>query len=264
MQHGKDGYDSAGDGGIDGHWVKFIDWNGNQDRLADGPKLAADSSDATKITYFTPRVGGLQAGVSFTPDTNAKGQKLSTDTTGGFENTWGFGVNFVKKVGGASVAVSAVGHVGNAEDKKTAKAANLTEVIDGKATDITFEGREDLHAWAVGASVGYGAWSVGGGYSDSGDGGEATVGGDGDATSWHVGGAYTQGPVSIGLSYLHAEVDVTGGSDEGDAIVGAVNYTVGGGARVFVEVSWFDTDDANDSTKDYEGVGFVLGSAVKF
>ena len=256
MQHGAQKAHTAGDGGVDGDWVDAIDWNAVNGRLVPSAKLDQDSSDAVKATYFTPRVGGLQLGVSFTPDTDTKGRSISGDQDGKFESSWGIGVNFVKKIGGANVAISAVGHIAESEVKKT------VTVINSNTSTTTFSRAEDLRAWAVGASVGYGNWRVGANYQDNGDGGEST--GGLDSTSFAVGVGYSQGPVNLGVSYLHSEVeDSAGGEDEGDAVVVGATYSLGGGASVYGDFFWFDTEDqAGVGVND--GVGFLIGTAVKF
>ena len=249
---GKGAYSSAGDGGVDGDWVKFVDWNGVNGRMADGPKMALDTGDHTKITYFTPRVGGLQGGVSFTPDTGADGNDLDQDNSGDFENSWGLGFNYKGKFDAVKVTVGAGAHIADAED-------------DFSSTTGVTTGLEDARAWWVGAEIGSGAWSVGGGYSDSGDGGEKTSNTfDDDSTSWHAGVGYKQGAVILGVSYLHAEVETSGGDDEGDVVAVSGTYILGGGAKVFADLFWFDTDDASDSTRDNEGYGFLVGAGVKF
>ena len=236
----------AGAGGVDGHWDDYVGWREVNSRFAHEPTLTEDSSDATKISYFTPRIGGLQVGVSFTPDTGAAGQSLSTSDGGDFENTWGFGVQFKKKFGGVKVAAAVVGHFGEIEDEPG-------------------EDKEDLAAWMVGAEIGYGGWKVGGAYQDNGDGGEDVSSSDQDSTAWDVGLGYSSGPVILGLSYLHAEVEVPGeGDDEGDTVNFGATYMLGGGAKVFAEVFWFDTESAISTNTNNEGYGFILGAGVKF
>ena len=248
MQHGAQKAHSAGDGGVDGDWVDAIDWNGGgiSGRLVDGAKMERDSSDAMKATYFTPRVGGVQLGVSFTPDEGTSGRRADADDDGDFSATWGIGANFVKKIGGASVAVSAVGHIGDPED----------------------ETEEDLRAWAAGASIGYGNWRVGANYQDLGETGTAKIDTSEDSTSFSVGVGYSQGPINLGVSYIHSEVDfpALSGEDEGDAVVVGATYSLGGGASVYGDVFWFDTDHdhTGDSGPGNEGVGFLIGTAVKF
>ncbi len=238
----------AGDGGIDGNWQDFIDARPTNGRLFDEPDDNLDSSDATKISYFTPRIGGVSAGVSFTPDTGAIGQATDTDDGDDFLNTWGIGVDFKKKFGKVKVLVSGAVHLGDNEDETT----------------------EDLLTWGVGAHIGYGNWQVAGGYVDNGDSGESKSNvGDDDATGWSAGVGYTQGPVHLGVSYLHSEVgDVSGSGagkdDESDVIVVGATYMLGGGARVFTDIFWLDTVSADTGGTDNEGVGFLVGAQVKW
>ncbi len=261
MQHNaKNAVGGAGDGGVDGDFYDAFHWDSVNSRFIAGAKLEPDSGDDTKITYFTPRVGGLQAGVSFTPDLGSAGRKQGPDNNGDFESAWGFGVNFVQKIGGAKVSVSGVAHIAESEVKKT------VTVINSNTSTTSFSRAEDLRAWAVGAAVGYGNWTVGAGYTDSGDGGESkTIIGDDDSTSWNAGIGYSQGPVKLGLSWIHVEVeDPAGGEDEGDAVILGATYSLGGGASVYGDFFWFDTDSANTPADDNEGVGFLIGTAVKF
>ena len=248
MQYHSSTAHKAGDGGVDGDFYDAIDWNAANSRFAAGAKLSEDTGDDPKITYFTPRVGGLQAGVSFTPDLGGNGRNTSADDAASddFQSSFGFGVNFVQKFGGAKVQVSAVGHIAEHEDDDATP-------------------KEELRAWAVGAAVNYGNWAVGGSYQDVGDGGEFKSVGDDDATSWNAGVGYSEGPVKLGLSYIHAEVeDPAGGEDEADAVIFGVSYSLGGGASVYGDFFWFDTDSAASGGTDNDGVGFLIGTAVRF
>ena len=64
--------------------------------------LISDGSDATKITYMTPVMGGVQAGVSYLDGTD---DGTGTSVYGHGLQT---GVKFSQDMGGASVAASAV------------------------------------------------------------------------------------------------------------------------------------------------------------
>jgi predicted porin len=241
----------AGDGGIDGNWQDFIDVLPTNSRLFDEPDDNLDSGDATKISYFTPRIGGVSAGVSFTPDTGAHGQATDTDETTGNSagdvlNTWGIGVDFKKKISGVSVLVSGVVHLGDPQN----------------------EAFEDLLTWGIGANIGFGNWQIAGGYVDNGDSKQAKSNtDDDDASGWSAGIGYSQGPVHLGLSYLHSEVeDGANGDDESDIFVLGATYMLGGGARVFTDIFWLDTDEADrtGSVTDNEGFGFLVGAQVKW
>jgi predicted porin len=247
-QGGEQAVKKAGSGGVDGHWDDFVDWTAVNSRFANEPTLKQDTSDANKVTYFSPRVGGVSFGVSFTPDKGAIGQATNTDNSSDFENTWGLGVEYKQKFGGVKVAVAGVAHIADNED----------------------ESREDLRAWMVGGNVAFkaggGTVTFGGAYQDNGDGGEKkTVVGDDDMRAWDLGLGYNTGPVYLGVSYLHTEVEKgSDGEDEGDTINVGATYMLGGGARVFAEVYWFDTESAESDGTFNEGFGFIIGSGVKF
>jgi predicted porin len=238
----------AGSGGVDGHWDDFVDWTAVNSRFANEPTLKNDTSDHTKVSYFSPRVGGVQVGVSFTPDTGAIGQATNTDNSSDFENTWGLGINYKQKFGGVKVGIAGVTHIADAEN----------------------ETKEDLRAWMIGGYVKVkalgGEVALGGAYQDNGDGGQnkSTVGDD-DMRAWDLGVGYNTGPVYLGVSYLHTEVDKgSDGEDEGDTLNFGATYMLGGGARVFAEVFWFDTESAESDGTFNEGMGFIVGSGVKF
>ncbi len=236
----------AGSGGIDGSWDDFIDARPVNGRLWDEVDDNEDTSDATKIIYYTPRVGGFGAGISFTPDTGANGQAHSTsDDSEDEQNSFAFGADFKKKFGGVKVHIAAAGHIGDSED----------------------EDLEDVEAWSVGASVGFGGWKIGANYMNKGDSLEKKSDTfDNDAWAWTAGIGYSQGPVHLGVSYLHSEVEVDEvDDDESDTIVVGATYVLGGGARVFADVFWLDQDAGDPaSVSENEGVGFLVGVGVKF
>ncbi len=233
---------AAGDGGVDGNWQDFIDSRPASSRLWDEPDDNEDTSDATKIIYYTPRIGGFGAGVSCTPDRGAHGQDISTDDGDEFLNSFAFGADFKKKFGGVKVHIAAAGHLADAEDETV----------------------EDVAAWSVGAVIGYGGWKLGGNYMTKGDSLQSKGTDDDDAFAWTAGIGYSQGPVHLGAAWLHSEVEVTSSTEhESDTLVVGATYMLGGGAKVFADVFWLDQDDAG-GTSSNEGVGFLLGVGVKW
>ena len=96
----------AGSGGIDGDAANVVDV---------GP---TGSDDAIKASYYTPRVRGVQVGLSFTPDTvdiadqAALGDDI--DDEGRFEDHVGVGVNWVANIKDADILAAIVGSFGQA------------------------------------------------------------------------------------------------------------------------------------------------------
>ena len=61
--------------------------------------------DKNKISYYTPRIGGVQAGGSYVPNTGQEGG--TADLKNNDNDAWSIGANYVGEFGGANVAVSA-------------------------------------------------------------------------------------------------------------------------------------------------------------
>lgn len=91
--------------------------------------IAGDTSDATKVSYFSPRFSGLQIGASLTPTPN-DGDEFKVD--GSWEDHYGLGVNYDNTFGGVRVRASVV---------YSAASSNVASV-------------EDTAAWSVGGIVG--------------------------------------------------------------------------------------------------------------
>ncbi len=115
---------AAGTGGIDGDLPIL---------LTTGAIL--DTGDAAKVTYFTPRVAGFQAGISYVPDVD-----LGPVVTEDFIEA---GVNFVGQFAGFDLGVSAV-----------------ATLPDG------FEEIGDSAAWAVGGTAGFAGLNFGASYGN--------------------------------------------------------------------------------------------------
>ncbi|MSO55051.1 MAG: porin, partial [Rhodospirillales bacterium] len=143
-----------GQGASDGDISSII--NTRSVGSAMGPDLLGDSGDATKITYYTPRVMGFQFGVSYTPDTGHDlGEPVLNDDTAEYRNNWGFGLNYTEKYGDFTVGAAIVGI--SAIPDKTVTSSGST------STDI-----EDAMSYSIGGFVTWKEWSVGGHYGDSG------------------------------------------------------------------------------------------------
>lgn len=97
---------AAGTGGIDGDTENL------------GDVQVVTSGDAAKISYYTPRIGGLQLGASFAPDTGDEegDSDTSDDASEDFEDHLGVGLNFVQAFGDHEVGAAVVGSFGSSEE----------------------------------------------------------------------------------------------------------------------------------------------------
>lgn len=114
-----------------------------------------DLEDATKISYYTPRISGWQAGVSFTPDTGNTGTSatISGDNSGDIKQAIGYGVNYSNSFGNVGFALSATGETGQSENPTTATAVK----------------RNDLQAYDVGAMMTFFGITLGASYGNWGN-----------------------------------------------------------------------------------------------
>ena len=71
--------------------------------------------NATKLTYYTPRVNGWQVGASYAPDTGNKGSYLTGSSNGDLKNVISWGLNYADNVDNLGIAFSITGEHGKAE-----------------------------------------------------------------------------------------------------------------------------------------------------
>jgi predicted porin len=212
------------------------------------------TSDANKITYFTPRFGGFQLGVSYTPNIDSRGGNrqafnLNTDNDeGDLAGVIGVGANFVESFNGIDVAVS--GGYEYADNE----AADATP-----ATGTAFDATEDYDSWSVGANIGYAGFTVGGSYNKS-DNGMS----QGDATFWDAGVSYGTGPWAVSFTYANSEQEngAGAGDDERDQYEVGATYKLSPGVSVVGSLQYFDEN--NDSTVDIDGWGAAVGTKLSF
>jgi predicted porin len=210
------------------------------------------ASDANKITYFTPRFGGFQLGVSYTPNIDSRGGNrqafnLNTDNDeGDLSGVIGVGANFVESFDGIDVAVSGGYEYADNEAAETGGGA-------------TFGATEDYDSWSVGANVGYAGFTVGGSYNKS-DNGVS----QGDATFWDAGVSYGTGPWAVSFTYANSEQEngAGAGDDERDQYEVGATYKLSPGVSVVGSLQYFDEN--NDSTVDIDGWGAAVGTKLSF
>ena len=199
-------------------------------------------SDASKVAWYSPTVGGIRVGVSFTPEAGtddaaapdfAEGGGRYNNEAGEQSEVVGIGGNWSGDFGGASVSVGG---------------GYTTASAEAPAAD-----EEDREEWIVGARASMDAISVGGNYSEDNNGG-----GDG-RTTWVVGMSYSGfGPATYGVRY----VDTSVGERDGSAASVGFSLPIGSGLSVGGELQFWDVE-TSDGTPNSATVG-IIGTTVRF
>lgn len=230
-------------GGIDGDWFRFAvapaaGFIVRPDLpVSHGGVLTPGATEnATKITYYSPRFSGFQVGLSFAPNTGDRGQTSQYfDLNGQFEDVISGGVSYNNQFDQVALGLSATFEIG----------------------DSTVPALEDLEAWALGASVGFGGFSVAASYGDV----EGFAGAN-DADYWTLGGAYDFGSFGLSATYLDSSVDTGAGDNDFQNLSLGADYAAAPGLTPYVELNFFEYDGV--AGLDNDGTVFIVGTQLAF
>ena len=230
------------------------------------------TNDANQITYFTPRFSGFQVGVSYAHDSSQD----KNSPVGNLTDIFSAGANYVNSFGAFDIAMSATYSTGNSTG--TAGVAGTPAVAGVQITPLSgivtqfgttpgprqivlrdpvaavagtaATGEADPTEYALGMTVGYAGFSVGGSYGNA----------DNDRGSerdfFDVGVSYTTGPWATSFTYSNTDNnDVS----EVDQFIAGVNYKLGPGVLAGAYAGYMDVDVDNGEDLD----GFVIGTGFK-
>lgn len=286
---------TAPDGGIvvdEGDLMNIDAWvNTGISSYLDTPvgttNLRLTDNDSGKFTYITPRFAGLQAGVSFIPQTEGSGGDdnngayfiRTTASSAGYQgaqistarsrykNGWAGGVNYTHTLGGVGVQSS----------------LGAMYFDRGKQSLVTANG-SNLFAWNAGLQISLAGFSVGGAYIDSPNKNtlhatNATTGGISSYSlggySYTVGAAYEFGPYKVGLDYMYGQspgvVSSTDpflrrnlGHDQSlQQAVLSGTWTMGPGIRLVGGAFAYDLKTDSPQITGYNNQGIGAATAVK-
>ena len=255
MAYGGENVFTAGSGydGGAGSAFNFIGARKASPNLGTG---GADTGDASKITYYTPRFSGFQLGVSYTPDSgNNLASNISSGDTTDLVNVVEAGVNYVEKFGDVDFRVHLTGGTGN---------------TDGDASDTL----EDGSGFMAGLGLGWMGWRLALGYGDAGDGLQTKLGGQ-DNGQWYSSGlGYSVDQYTFALGYFHGEADRAANLKETTNFYTAqAQYNMAPGLDVYAEVDYISLNNPASTVTsgssglvkaDNDGVLFLLGTRVTF
>jgi outer membrane protein OmpU len=202
-----------------------------------------DTENSTKISYYTPKFSGFQAGISYTPKLNSNGQNINrADSTGQFGDIIEAGIGYDNTfTNGIRLAASLTGETGNAD----------------AATG------EDLGAYALGALLGYQGFSGALSYGNWGDSDRIASNID-SQHYWSAGLGYETGPYAVSATYLNSTREIANVDNDFNNIVIGADYKLAPGLTPYAEVSFYEFDQGGAGGYDNDGTSIVLGTQLAF
>lgn len=214
------------------------------------------TGDATKVIYFTPRIGGFQAGASLTPDTGANSGTAGlteTDNDGDFENVVGLGLNWDGSFDKVGLTLSLTGEFGDAETATGAASLGEVETI------------------SVGGKISFEAFALGAGYVDLAEQSQtaaARAGGADAGSYWTVGGSYTTGPWGVSASWFESSKGNTTGISDTDIEILSfdASYSVAPGWDIAAALHLIEADNINATAAavNNDGTVFLISNQFNF
>jgi predicted porin len=226
----------------------------------------AVSSDDNSVTYFSPRINGIQLGVSYVPeindndkrtpagDKNARAAALSTTGSGvtvparasnqsrtndGFrDNAFSIGANYMGEFDAMSVKISA-------------------GYTDG-GTDAAAAGSEMAATGAI--QIGFGGFTAAFAYGEHDRDNAVGSSGAQNVNTFGASLSYNAGPAGVSLAYLRGEDSPT--DDKQDQIEVGASYAIGPG--VTAKSSLYYIERTNNGAEAANGVAVAAGLALSF
>ena len=200
----------------------------NSISTASSVRIGLENTDQ-KILYVTPRIAGLQMGLSLVPDKDDPDTLYALD--GALLQDDGLnvcGAEFCDRLDPELERAMELGLAYSATSERGVSYDMSATYLTGEQDSRMVRAIDDPEAWTVGANIGYAGFTFGGSYQES-----DNILGEGAAyESWDVGASYERGPWGFTLSYAEDECvacDVTATDLSGatSAVQGGVDYTFG-------------------------------------
>ena len=203
------------------------------------------NNDANRLTYFSPRFGGLQLGLSYARDSGQTNGPVNNNTT--LTDIVDIAANYSGSFGGMDLDGSL----------RWGQASAPGAAIDPEI-------------WGAGLAVGFSGVTIGGSYAEQ----DGTLARDGSA--YDLGISYANGPMSYSLTYFKGKnidnENITNGAlyayEELETWVLAAKYKVNSNFSVgaFIADTDFseDIDDSGNATGGDDVDGTVFGVSASF
>ncbi len=236
---------------VDGTFAAFLGNTGtNLPSMTINQKALTSGDAGTRLIYASPRFSGLQAVVSYQPQTGSYHTDIDRSKTlapadsthtGGYSDVYEGGVNYDGRLGDVTIKGAAYILGGQARDS---------------AAGASFERLTSYH---LGLSAAYGGLKVGGSYSWGGESGYIRTASNQAATDrsgqdvWTVGAQYTLAAYMLGVGYMHSRDagDLTVRGDRNfDLIATGIRYVAAPGLAFGAEYNHFRLSSDLESQND--------------
>ncbi len=225
-----------------------------------------ERGNANKLSYYSPRIQGLQFGLSYTPDQNERGgnsggfSSINATSSGAnstrFVDVWNTGLNYQGQYNSIGIAAAVTGEWGSAKDPVASGSGGVK--------------LDDLAAYNAGLNLSYAGVTVGGSYGKLDEFGVAKSF-NSDGHYWTAGAAYEFGPFAASVTYFDSTIEhgtsATAPDQEFRNVSVGADYKLAPGFMPYVEVSFFDADNNvadTATTVDNNGTVFIFGTALNF
>lgn len=244
----------------------FTHYSGGGGNLAAFMCSLGRLSDSVKVSYFTPVINGVRAGVSYEPEpgidgggSNQNGNPaldtiVGTTAAGQASETVEAGLEYVNTFGDVSFRGSVVYAHGSQE-----------------ATAAAGQFLDDTDLWNIGAQVGFGAFTIGGHYQAAEVNQNTRALANGDDKGFRLSVTYSAGPWLIGGAYAQREIEdrvggvVLVGDDKMSSYGVTARRTLGPGVSVSAGLRFWEwEDDDNLRANENDVSQLFVATAVRF
>ncbi|WP_337996335.1 porin [Oleispirillum naphthae] len=195
--------------------------------------------DANKLSYFTPKFYGVQAGASYAPSNNTVGDDASAVSetvtrAADFDEAMALTLSYDNTFGPVGVLATAGYTMANGRHDAAAGTKSSKDASD----------------WAVGLNLTYGGFTLGGAYRGI-NAPESTASASADGFAWDAGLMYAEGPYAVSLNYRKSSAEGATnnkGKDIIDTYAVGAKYALGAGVDLFGQVAYADYKDGDSVT----------------
>lgn len=221
-------------------------------------RLELGEGDSEKITYFTPRVGGVQVGVSWIPsgEEEANGSIAGTEGTAiDVSRAWALATNYRAKLGGVGVGMAAGYMAGNQPGGQAA----------GEGGD--FGG--DPKGWTMSGAFSFSGVKIAAGYQSRKSITNDSSGAVADSNELSFGAKYKFGKNHVSAGYLLGKAESTraiAGDDEAQRLMISYRRDLAKGVQYRLNFIYadFNGEDKTTLADDNEGTAVTTSIRVAF